>query len=100
MTLTEHRDVQDPRTGERVHLTFTWEGGSYVEIAHTGQTPYEVINVWDYATDKPIITRTQRALSREVDRWIRTYGEAELVHDVVHNWAGEPAPNVTGASAA
>ncbi len=74
--------------GEGVTLGFEWHGGAYIEVCR-GQafaSPKEVINVWDYFHDGPLIPRTVKAMEAKVDQWIESYGSADLVHDVRSNW--------------
>jgi hypothetical protein len=44
------------------HLTFTWEGGPYIDVmfTHTHETA-DCINVWDYEKDTPRISVAQFA---------------------------------------
>lgn len=67
-------------------LVFTWHGSAYIEVAVDGCTASEVINVWDYETDKPRIARTRRAFEAKCRSWVREYPEESLVHDVTENW--------------
>ena len=62
----------------KTHFTYrgrsfdaTWEGGAYIDVRFGGTpTPTEVINVWDYETDKPYIPFTQNALHKALKRWV------------------------------
>jgi hypothetical protein len=56
----------------RSGLTFTWEGGEYIET-----TTNAVINVWDHANDRPQIERTQEAFEAECDEWTRAQDPAD-----------------------
>jgi hypothetical protein len=77
------------RTVKGVKLGFEWYGGAYIEVCRgeAFASPQEVINVWDYATDKPEIPRTVEAMAATVDEWIEEYGKDDLVHDVRENWS-------------
>jgi len=48
-----------------------WHGGAYIELGYIDETgefhAWDVINVWDYATDTPRIPRTLDALQERVD---------------------------------
>jgi hypothetical protein len=48
-----------------------WHGGAYIELGYIDEScefvAGDVINVWDYATDKPRIPRTLDALKLKVD---------------------------------
>lgn len=68
-------------------LEFVWHGGAYIEVRRVPDSPVEVINVWDYATNEPRIPRTKGAMSRRVDDWIAEYPKDALIHDVVENWS-------------
>lgn len=71
-----------------VKLGFEWHGGAYMQVCRGAAfaSPGEVINVWDYNTDGPIIPRTPAAMAAKVDEWIDTYGPENLTHDVQQNW--------------
>ena len=69
-----------------IGFSFEWWGGPYIEVALMGHTASEVINVWDYSTDKPRIARTEEAFNAKVDDWIESYTEDSLVHDATVNW--------------
>lgn len=69
-------------------LVFTWEGGTYIDVAQEFDEPVEVINVWDYDTGKPEVPFTKPAMRRCVDMWIAEYPREELVKDVRKNWYG------------
>lgn len=72
-------------------LSFEWSGGAYIDIysmddarpdkrdrtgrfemQHAAQrgAPFEVINVWDYATDQPTVPRTHEGLKSACDEWL------------------------------
>lgn len=62
-------------THRRRHFKATWEGGAYVDLrfgdyATFGETPTEVINVWDYETDSPSVPFTQPALAMVLRQWV------------------------------
>lgn len=55
-----------------------WHGGAYIDLGSYGDAgapgidgddfhAYDVINVWDYATDEPRIARTLEAFQTRVD---------------------------------
>jgi hypothetical protein len=51
--------------------SFKWSGGAYIEVFTQGSsTPFEVYNVWNYLTDKPIIEYTASAFIQYVDESI------------------------------
>lgn len=84
------------RNVDGVQLDFRWHGGAYIEVGRRNGTAQEVINVWDYRTDKPRIERTQKAMAERVDEWIADYNAESpqaLVHDVTCNWAPDPPPS-------
>jgi hypothetical protein len=56
----------------RSGLTFTWEGGEYIET-----TTNAVLNVWDHANGRPTIERTQEAFEAECDEWVREQDPAD-----------------------
>lgn len=45
-----------------------WDGGPYAEVFadEKGQTPYTVVNLWDYEVDRPRIAYTVDALEKEI----------------------------------
>lgn len=69
-------------------LVFSWEGGTYIDVALEGHEPIEVINVWNYDTDSPAIPFTKPAMRRHVNDWVAEYPPKELVKDVTENWYG------------
>lgn len=68
-----------------------WKGREYIQLFPNGSdTPTSIINVWDYANDKPIIATSARAMAAhtrehlwetergiEIDR-IRVFEEEEI----------------------
>jgi hypothetical protein len=62
-------------------LYFEWHGGAYIEIGFAPETAFDVINVWNYATDEPTIARTQAAFEESVDDYIND-PERDLAHDL------------------
>lgn len=51
-------------------LVFRWSGGAYIDIYVEGEaSPFDCINVWDYATDKPRIERSKRGFISAVNCW-------------------------------
>jgi len=65
-----------------------WHGGAYIDLGHI--TPmgeagidnddfhaFDVINVWDYATDTPTIPRTLDAFKARVDERLADLAELE-----------------------
>jgi len=85
-TFVVRRTIGHDYRGVPITLTFTWEGGPYVDVARQGHAPTEVINVWDYTADEPRHPFTRHALVALVTEWIRDYGQASLLHDVTANW--------------
>lgn len=69
-----------------ITLVFTWEGGTYIDVAQEGRHANEVINVWDYEESKPFIPFTKPAMRQHVTTWIAEYPRKELIHDVRENW--------------
>lgn len=69
-----------------LRLVFTWEGGTYIDVALEGQHPTEVIHVWNHEEDKPTISFTKPAMRAHVDEWISEYPRKELIRDVIQNW--------------
>lgn len=51
-------------------FVFDWHGGAYVEIYSETAEPFDVINVWDYETDKPRIEKSARGLAEVVEEWM------------------------------
>ena len=61
---------------------FRWHGGTYIDVGsvwHVDDQPgmhgddfhaYDVINVWDYATDQPTIARTLEAFQECCEQYI------------------------------
>lgn len=49
----------------------TWTGGNYIHL-YPGDTDQatDVINIWDYSTDKPRIERNAKAMAQEVKTWL------------------------------
>ena len=58
---------------EPAGIVAKWSGGPYVDLYRWGwgtgadPVPFDAINVWDYATDRPTIPRTLDALVSLVD---------------------------------
>lgn len=60
-------------TDEDTEITFVWHGGAYIDVGHGHGEDFqavECINVWDYATDEPTISRTLDAFERECREWL------------------------------
>jgi len=55
----------------------TYHGGPYIDL-HFGSDPaaFDVINVWDYATDKPTIRNTPSAVRAALIEWRQGYGDS------------------------
>ena len=67
-------------------ITGTYEGGAYIDLYFTGsEVAFDVINVWDYATDKPTIENTHSAVREEMQEWKKAAGSS-LGHDL-HEYA-------------
>jgi hypothetical protein len=56
---------------------FEWYGGAYIDVAVYGQ-PFEVINVWNSADDKPTIKRSMDAFSERVVEWVKDYEASDV----------------------
>lgn len=49
---------------------FVWFGGPYIDVyTANGQFVHDVINVWDYERDKPVIARTLNAFEKRCKHW-------------------------------
>ena len=56
--------------GGRIQASY--RGREYVEVSFgTSDTPTDVINVFDYKADKPVIPNTPKAVERVLVRWLR-----------------------------
>lgn len=73
-----HERVEIRMTGEG--FLFRWLGGPYIEISTrangTPGIPFDVINVWDYETDKARIPFTPAAMLEEVSEWLSSQAES------------------------
>lgn len=87
-----------------VELRFEWRGGPYIDVHEKGYTAVEVINVWDYTKNEPIVPVTNAGLRKAADNWVETYGDhstplacmAALEHDVINHWRLIQRPNKKG----
>ncbi len=59
----------------------TYHGGAYIDLSFGDGRAFDVINVWDYATDKPTIPFTSDAVRQEMLEWREAAGES-LDHDL------------------
>lgn len=60
----------------------TYEGGAYIDLSFEAHgDAFDVINVFDYATDKPTIENTSAAVRQEIREWAEAAGES-LDHDL------------------
>lgn len=56
-------------------ITATWHGGPYIDLSMDGgATAYDVLNVWDYETDKARIPFTADVLAVELAAYLGTEG--------------------------
>jgi hypothetical protein len=56
---------------ETEHLRFEWFGGAYIAVfSKKHDIEIDVINVWDYETDKPVIERTMKAFETRITEWL------------------------------
>jgi hypothetical protein len=63
-------------------VTGTYHGGAYIDLSFDGgQTAFDVINVYDYATGKPLIANTALAVRKALIEYRREAGDS-LVHDL------------------
>jgi hypothetical protein len=49
-------------------VTYEWHGGAYINVS-IGERAIDVINVWDYVDDKPVIPFTVKAMMRTVKKY-------------------------------
>lgn len=62
--INEIQHLTDAETGDPFYkfatngFIFTWHGGAYVDIAPADlpDNAFDCVNVWDYETNKPVIT--------------------------------------------
>ena len=59
----------------------TYHGGAYIDLSFGDGPAFEVINVWDYVTDKPTIAFTSDAVREQMVEWKEAAGES-LDHDL------------------
>jgi hypothetical protein len=60
----------------------TYEGGAYIDLYFVGNNQaFDVINVWDYETNKSTIPLTKKAVEREMLEWRDAAGDS-LEHDL------------------
>lgn len=59
----------------------TYHGGAYIDLSFGAGEPFDVINVWDYATDRPTIPKTKHAVFQELREWRKAAGDS-LAHDL------------------
>ena len=58
-------------TAESEFLRFEWYGGAYIEvISKKHDVEINVINVWDYELDKPVIERSIEAFETRITEWL------------------------------
>ena len=58
-----------------------YHGGAYIDLSFGDGEAFDVINVWDYATDKPTIPNTPLAVRRAMLEWRCAAGDS-LAHDL------------------
>jgi hypothetical protein len=60
----------------------TYHGGMYIDMyLGSDRTPFDVINVWNDATNRPTIACTDRAVERAMIKWCEDAGQS-LAHDL------------------
>jgi hypothetical protein len=59
----------------KVTMKFAWQGGPYIEVGYLNRKPAEVINVWNYETDKASTEFSREGLTKVVDAWIAEYDD-------------------------
>lgn len=60
-------------------LRATYRGGPYIELyTRTGDQPQDVINVYDYGADRPVIENTPQAVLAAIVEWLEE-GEPDVV---------------------
>jgi len=70
-------------------LQFTWHGGPYIDISFASDydaapnTPFDIINVWDYEDGRARIPFTVEALEAQVEEWAND-PERDLAHDLAN----------------
>ena len=75
--------VVDTESGE---VSGTYGGGEYVDVSFNGQSPMEVINVFDYAKGRPVIRYTPTAVEETLKEWlVENYPEI-VIDDTSHRW--------------
>jgi hypothetical protein len=56
---------------ETEHLRFEWSGGAYISVFSKRQDiEINVINVWDYELDKPVIERSFDGFRTRITEWL------------------------------
>lgn len=55
-----------------------YQGGQYIELRFGMHRPSEVINVFDYREGKPVIERTNSAVTKELVEWIAENDRVEI----------------------
>lgn len=71
-------------------LVFRWEGGAYIEIAQPYSMPFEVINVWSHAANKPSIPYERKHLVAAAQSWLKTQSPEAI--ELLIEAAGLPNP--------
>jgi hypothetical protein len=59
----------------------TYHGGAYIDLAFPDTGPFDVVNVWDYATGRPTIANDPDAVRAEVEEWFDAMGDS-MAHDL------------------
>ena len=60
----------------------TYHGGAYIDLSlDGGRSAFDVINVWDYAADRPTIPNTAAAVRAAMRDWRDAAGDS-LAHDM------------------
>jgi hypothetical protein len=65
--------------GREVHGEY--HGGPYIDLSFGDGRAFEVINVWNYETDRPTIANTTRAVRHAMIEWRNAAGDS-LAHDL------------------
>jgi hypothetical protein len=64
-----------------------YHGGAYIDLSfanYPGSTPFDVINVYDYAKGKSTIPNTSAAVRREMIEWRDSHEGDSLSHDLLN----------------
>lgn len=63
--------METKMVSETEHLRFEWSGGAYIAVfSKKHDLEINVINVWNYELDKPVIERSFDGFRNRITEWL------------------------------